>query len=284
MVARCLYRFSIFGVRCISLALIAALSIAVLASAALCAEQPPDLVTDRPTRAANTAIVQPGYALWEAGFKFSRDEEGGNRSDEFDLLDSLFRIGLAEKAELRVGWLSGKWKDSSIADSTSDSTGIGDANLGFKVRLHDEEGRVPAMSLILATTLPVGHDEFSSQRPDPSATMAFSHTLANNVGLVYNLGVVAITDQNLSGDKETDTFFDYSVALSYGGNPLFSPFLEAFGKTRIDDNGSSSFSIGGGMTSLVFPNFQLDASGGIGITDSAADWFVGIGLSVRFPR
>ena len=219
----------------------------------------------------------------KAGFKFSRDEEGGNRSDELDLLDSLFRIGLAEKAELRVGWLSGKWKDSSIADSTSDSTGIGDANLGFKVRLHDEEGRVPAMSLILATTLPVGHDEFSSQRPDPSATMAFSHTLANNVGLVYNLGVVAITDQNLSGDKETDTFFDYSVALPYGGNPLFSPFLEAFGKTRIDDNGSSSFSIGGGMTSLVFPNFQIDASGGIGVTDSATDWFVGSDCQCVFP-
>ena len=83
-----------------------ALSIIALSPAGRSAEELPDLVTDRPTKAANTAIVQPGYFLWEAGFKFSRDDAGGSRSDEFEFLDSVFRIGIAKKAELRVGWAS----------------------------------------------------------------------------------------------------------------------------------------------------------------------------------
>lgn len=278
------YRFVAANGHCSALPLIVTVALILLASNVFSAEEPPDLVTDRPTKAANTAIVLPGYVLWESGFKFARDDSDGSRSDELEFFDSVFRIGLAEKAELRLGWLSGKWKQSRSANSTDKSTGFGDATVGLKVRLRHEGGSVPAISLILAITLPVGHDEFSSQRPDPSATVAFSHSLGNNVGLVYNLGVVAITDRNLSEDKETDTFFDYSAALSYGGNPLFSPFVEAFGVTPINNNRSSSFSLGGGLTSLILPNLQLDASCGVGLTGSATDRFVGIGFSVRFPR
>jgi len=277
-------RFSIVNGHCGALPLIVMLAIIVLASDAFSSEQLPDLITDRPTKAANTAIVQPGYVLWEAGFKFSRDDSDDSRSDEFEFLDSVFRIGLAKKTELRIGWLSSKWKKSSSANSKDKSTGIGDATLGLKVRLRDEGSCAPAMALILATTLPLGDDEFSSERSDPSVTVAFSHSLSHNVGLVYNLGVEASTGRNSAGDKETDTIFAYSAALSYGGNPLVSPYVEAFGETPIDGNGNTDFSLGGGLTSLMLPNLQLDASGGVGLTGSATDWFVGIGFSVRFPR
>lgn len=277
-------RFSIANGHLGALPLMVTLAIIVLVSEAFSAEEPPDLVTDRPTKAANTAIVPPGYVLWESGFKFSRNDESGSRSDEFEFLDSVFRIGLAKKAELRLGWLSGKWKQSRATSSTDKSSGIGDATLGLKVRLRDEGSYTPAMALILATTLPVGDDEFSSERSDPSATVAFSHALPHNLGLVYNLGVEASSGRNSAGDKKTDTIFSYSAALSYGRNPLASPYIEAFGETPIDGSGNTDFSIGGGLTSLLLPNIQLDASGGVGLTGSTTDWFVGIGFSVRLPR
>ena len=44
-----------------ALPLMVTLAIIVLASDAFSGEEPPDLVTDRPTKAANTAIVPPGY-------------------------------------------------------------------------------------------------------------------------------------------------------------------------------------------------------------------------------
>ena len=108
--------------------------------------------------------------------------------------------------------------------------------------------------------------------------------MPSSLRLVYNLGVFATSGQDSTGEIETHTYFDYSAALSYGGNPLFATFLEAFGTAPISGNGSSSFSLGGGITSLVLSNLQLDASGGVNITDSATDWFVGVGFSVRFPR
>ena len=278
------FRLIVVGSAYISISLLSALSIVISIPTLLNAEQPPDLVTDRPTKAANTAIVQPGYVLLETGLKFLRDEPDGSRKDKLDLFDSLLRIGLAKKFEARLGWVPGKWQETNNADSTETSNGVGDAVLAGKLKLREESGYVPAISLILGTGIPVGHDDFSSQRFDPFIHGAFSHSLPNNLGLVYNLGVVGISEQSDSGGTDTHVYFDYSGVLSYGGNPLFAPYLEVYGLAPISDSGTSSSTLGGGITSLVFPNFQLDASGGIGLTDSATDWFVGIGLSVRFPR
>ena len=44
-----------------ALPLMVTLAIIVLVADVLSGEMPPDLVTDRPTKAANTAIVPPGY-------------------------------------------------------------------------------------------------------------------------------------------------------------------------------------------------------------------------------
>ena len=54
-------RTSIANANLGALPLMVTLAIIVLASDAFSGEEPPDLVTDRPTKAANTAIVPPGY-------------------------------------------------------------------------------------------------------------------------------------------------------------------------------------------------------------------------------
>ena len=38
------------------------------------------------------------------------------------------------------------------------------------------------------------------------------------------------------------------------------------------------------FTWLLKPTAQLDVSGGVGISDTAPDWFVGAGVSLRYPR
>ncbi len=40
--------------------------------------------------------------------------------------------------------------------------------------------------------------------------------------------------------------------------------------------------IDGGFTYLVRDTLQLDVAAGVGLSDEADDWFVGIGVSARF--
>ena len=38
------------------------------------------------------------------------------------------------------------------------------------------------------------------------------------------------------------------------------------------------------FTYLLRDNIQADFAGGVGLSSAAGDWFVGLGISARFPR
>jgi hypothetical protein len=59
-------------------------------------------------------------------------------------------------------------------------------------------------------------------------------------------------------------------------------FIESFG--LIPESGESAHQLDTGFTFLVLPNFQLDISGGIGISMGSPDNFISMGLSYRIPR
>lgn len=83
--------------------------------------------------------------------------------------------------------------------------------------------------------------------------------------------------------------------LGIGINGRSAAFIEFFGDFALSDHGSPSHSIDGGFTFLLTETLQLDLAGGVGLSDAAADWFVGAGirdtillalrsLADRFPR
>lgn len=56
-----------------------------------------------------------------------------------------------------------------------------------------------------------------------------------------------------------------------------------FVKELASASGGPSNSFDGGFTYLLRDDLQVDASAGVGLSDDADDWFVGLGLSLRFP-
>ena len=81
-------------------------------------------------------------------------------------------------------------------------------------------------------------------------------------------------------DPAPDYF--YSVALGIGITDKIGTFIESFG--YIPDKGKINFLIDSGFTFLVLQNLQLDVSGGLGINDESADYFISMGLSFRIPE
>jgi hypothetical protein len=266
---------------------LAALSTAALAAGPLAAQDTPpgELVTDRPDRTESAAVVAPGYVQVETGVLFTRDEEGAAEVEVVEGPGTLVRIGLGGRTELRLGWDGWVRQEVSLAgggDVTVD--GAGDAELGAKVRLRDEAGRLPEAALLVGVSLPLGDEELTSDRYDPSILLSLAHTLSERLALGYNAGVAWSSAPGEAGAVETSSHIVWSAALGLGLTERLGAFAELFGEEPIDAAGSSAVSADGGFTWLVRPNLQLDLFAGAGLTDEAPDWFAGAGVSFRLPR
>ena len=245
-------------------------------------EEVPELVTDRPDQTESASVVPARFVQLETGVSYSRDEEGGDTLRTLAGPGTLVRIGVGARTELRVGWDG--WVEEEV-DSLQPQgldrsvSGIGDGELGAKVKLREESGALPEMAILGGITLPVGDEDLTSDEYDPSVRLAFAHTLTERLGLSYNLGAERFTE----GD--TFTRYLYTVALGAGFTERLGGFLELFGEEpESGAPGGSQVSLDGGVTYLVRPNLQLDAYAGAGITDDAPDWIAGLGLSIRWPR
>lgn len=231
-----------------------------LALAPLRAGAQEELVTDRPDQTESAVTVAPGSVQLESGVLFTQDKKGRETLEVTEALGTLVRIGLRDRLELRVGF------DGLI--STGGASGLGDASLGAKILLAEETEDRPQMAVLVETSVPVGDDRFTSDDYVPSARLAVSKSFGEAVGLGVNIGAEF---------PENDEILFYTLAAGVGVDDVNGLFVEIFGDSE------SSHSFDAGWTHLARPNLQFDVSAGVGITDEAPDWFVGVGVSVRLP-
>lgn len=248
------------------------------------AEESFELVTDRPDQTESSVVVPRGFYQLEVGWLFTRDDEAGERTEVQEIPSSLLRVGLSRSVELRIGW-SG-WSDAETrTGSFEDSVdGIGDAELGVKIHLAEERGSRPETAVLLSSSVPVGDDPFTSDRFDPALRLAFAHTLSERVGLGYNLGVSWATELGGDGDRDTLSSAFYTVALGVALTERWSAFCELFGDVPASAPGGPANAFDAGLTYLIRDNVQLDLAAGVGLSEAADDSFVGLGLSIRWPR
>ncbi len=260
------------------------LSSTLLAVASARADQPSDLVTDRPDQTESSVVVGKGFTQLETGWTFTRDDEDGRHLDVHEVPGTLLRVGLSERVELRIGWSGFVDAEASFGRSEVNIDGLGDGELGAKIFLGEERGRRPEMAILVGTSVPIGDDEFTSDRFDPNVRLAFAHTLSDRVSLGYNVGMSLESGPGADGATSTLSTAFYTVALGLGLTDKLGAFVELFGDIPMSASGGPANSFDGGFTYLVKDNVQLDLAGGLGLSDAAADWFVGLGVSVRFPH
>lgn len=259
-----------------------AITLLLLIAAPLAADE---LITDRPDQTESAAVAGKGRVQIETGFLFTANDEDGLDSEVLEGPGTLARIGLSERFELRVGWTGFVDSETDFTTqgqrSTSRADGIGDGDLGFKLRLRSESGRIPEMALLAGTSVPVGDDQFTSDRADPYFRLSMAHTLSDRVSIGYNFGAEWGTARDATGNTTTLARGIYTVAMGFGLTDRWGAFVEVFGDVALSEPGGPAHSIDGGFSYLVRPTIQLDAYTGVGLNDRGDDWFLGIGLSIR---
>ena len=248
------------------------------------AAEVPELVTDRPDQTESSVVVPPGFYQLELGWTFTRDDTGGVRTEVHEVPSTLLRIGLSQAVELRIGWTGFVDAETRFADFGADDHGTGDAEVGIKIHLAAERSARPELALLVATSVPVGDDSFTSDRFDPSVRLAVSHTLSERVGLGYNVGMSLGSEIGGDGDRDTLSSVFYTAALGFALSDRWSAFAEVFGDFPASAPGDPAHAFDAGFTCLLRANLQLDLAGGFGLSDAADDRFVGLGVTLRFPR
>ena len=246
--------------------------------------QTPELITDRPDQTESAVTVPKGSVQVEVGAGLSRDDEGAD-VETVSVGSTLVRIGWTERLELRLGWQG--YVDETVelpGGAKVSADGPADGELGLKLLLAEETAGRPQLALLVATSVPFGDADLTSDEFDPSFRLAMDRSLTESIGLGINAGISweSVPQPGGGTSRESSAIYTAAVGLPAGERGGF--FVEVFGEIPLSGAGSNAHSFDGGFTYLLRGNLQFDVAGGIGLSDAAEDWFVGVGLSIRLPE
>jgi hypothetical protein len=250
--------------------------------------------TDRPDFTESPNVVPKKSLQFETGFVYEKDVLsfcGSNETYENTTFNTgLIRYGLTNKIELRFNWSYGQSRTKSEAFPTlvpcSDNLGNfnGDTSfayqgaspyfVGLKFNLFKNDKI--SLGLLTHAYLPFGaHENEELETIAPEFLLPCSYTINDNLSLAAQYGATWNGSKNAS---EVTSSYTFSVA--YGLTNQLGIYVEPYG--YFAKSLASDHRINGGFTYLVNNNFQLDLTGGAGLTPAAPDYFISCGLSVLF--
>jgi len=245
---------------------------------AIAQEATPDLITDRPDKTESALVVPAGWLQVETGFYLLQDKVTENRIDSdiktYGIGTTLLRFGLSSNLELRYA-SEYLYQETTANGSSSHVNGMGGAIIGSKLQLVRDNPSVPDIAALIQFHLPIGSENFRSQKIEPELIVAAAHGLSDRFALSYNVG-------GTWNQAEDVIVFLYSTALSIGITDKLAGFSELYGDVSAHSSASYQFAVG--ATYKLLSNLQTDASAGGAFTQNAPDWFVSVGISVRIPH
>jgi hypothetical protein len=234
------------------------------------------IVTDRPDFTEASVTVGRGVLQLESGYTYAFDDDGVTRVSTHSYPEALFRYGIfADWFELRLAQNIGGTDDGLLEQS-----GTEDLYLGFKIALTPQEGILPEMAIVPQMTVPTGDDAFTADRLLPGANWLYGWDINDF------LSTAGSTQFNSSVDDaagEVYTEWAQSWTVGYSLSDRVGAYTEWFALfPHGADAVKAEHYFNGGFTYLLSNDIQWDIRAGVGLNDAADDYFVGMGLSLRF--
>lgn len=239
-------------------------------------DDPPAIITDRPTVAVSPYIVPKGKLQIETGFVYETESNTTDDISRYAIAGTLLRYSIFDNFEVRAASFYGI-EEVSPLESAPDSSinGFGPLMLGFKVHIVEEKGWRPEMAVVVDMTLRhLGEETFAPIYSFPSASFLIGYTLGKfaivgNAGFSYN-------------GSNPDGFFIYRLAVSYNILEKLAVYIEPYG--NFDHGDLPNHKIDAGFTYIVRNNLLIDISAGLGLSKSNDKSFVAVGLGWRIPK
>ena len=222
--------------------------------------QPDNLEPDRPDVTNGTHIVDVGLMQMEVGGVWNRARSAQHSVST----PSTVRVGLSEWLEARVsgdGFLR-------VTDASGSQQGIGNVQLGAKLRLWADPGGVPVLSILPTINLPVASESkgLGSGQADFTIAMLTGTDFLTRGHIDVNYGVGRI-GAGTGLPRFTQHLVSWSASAEVPG-PV-TPYIEGFWFSRQDPDGGHVAALDSGAIYVINPRFALDGGVQFGLTDAA---------------
>ena len=221
------------------------------------------IAPDRPDFGDSPLTVPFGHALFEGGYSYGLDNGNGRQT----LPVLLARYGFYPNVELRVGY-------DGFNSNEGGQDGAGNTRIGLKFHTLDEDGLIPDLAIIPELSLPTGDDDVVSDEFEPEVRFAWGHSLTDAVGIGGNVNFAGRQDGN-----SNNRFFEWALSFVAKASltDKLGSYVEYFGV--YPDVGDSAHGLDGGLTYLLQPRLQLDASVGTTLNGEGDDFSTGFGIA-----
>lgn len=236
---------------------------------------------DRPRTRSSVGVIPVGRFSLEAGATYTFDDENDVEVETVSGPELMIRTGIMPRFEGRLGWTGFQRVDVSTTGFSETTDGITDMTAGFKFAVIEQNsGFVPALSVIGEVSLPVGDDDFSSDRVDPSVELAFDY---DNLDEVFGFSG-SVKFSSLENQTNNDEYIQTGVALSFDQrwDEQVETFVEYFTFLNSDSDIDDSHFAQTGAIFKILPHVTVDVRVGVGLTQDSSDFFAGAGGSVSF--
>jgi hypothetical protein len=231
---------------------------------------PQPIDPDRPDVTNGTHIVDTGLLQVEFGGVFSRSNSAVQNLGT----PVTFRFGATDWLELRFGG------DGFLqsTDLTGRQEGMGNTQLGAKLRLWSDPGGLPVVSILPTINMPTASATKGLGSGESDFTLAFltgadllTHAHAD---VNYGIGLIG-TGPNLP--RFTQHLVSVSASVEIPGP--FTPYVESFWISRQDVNGGPIVAIDSGGIYQISPRYAFDGGVQAGLTADAPAFSAFAGFS-----
>jgi outer membrane putative beta-barrel porin/alpha-amylase len=234
-------------------------------------EAVPPLEPDRPDVTNGTHIVDVGLVQMEVGVLFSK--ASGERRNTATPITA--RVGLSDWLELRIG--GDGWLVSN--DPQGHQSGIGNVQLGMKLRLWADPGGIPVLSVLPTVNLPTASEAkgLGSGQADVTVAVLTGTDIRRRGHIDVNYGIGLI-----GAGTGLARFAQHLISVSASAEipgPV-TPYVEAFWISRQDPDGGSVVATDAGAIYVLSPRWAIDGGLQVGLSPSAPTLAAFGGLSV----
>src|SRR5688500_18754281 len=235
-----------------------------------------EMSTDRPDTTESAYTVDAGHVQVESSFvDYTRDEGDGGDFDALSVLPTNLKIGLTNSMDLQLAfepYIREEFEGESI-------DGFGATQLRLKINLWGNDGGDTAFAIMPFVQFPTEDDDFgATDHVQGGVILPLAVSLPNE----WSLGVMAEFDAVRDGaDEDYELQFVHTATVGHDIVGDLAGYVEYIGVTDTENGTGYVSLIGGGLTYGASDNVQLDCGVNFGLSESADDFNVFAGISIR---
>lgn len=177
-----------------------AAALIALAAATPAAAQQREFCPERPGLETQACTVDRGRVTVESSLvDWTRDTGSDGVTDTILVADTLVRVGVTDRLELRAGWQPFGHERTRDAGGIDQRNRVGDATVGLKASLLNPDGQGLSIAILPSVTLPVGRQPIGTGRAEPSLLLPVSYDLSDAVEIGVTPAIRALANEDAGG-------------------------------------------------------------------------------------